>query len=172
MKIIKTEAVVLKEKLLLKNDAILTLFTKKLGKIRVVAKGIKKITSRRLFHTDTGNLIEVVLKNKRNSFYLQQTLLISSFSLIKNDFKKIRCLFFVLFILDRLLAENQEEKEVFVLTLNYISKLARGEIDFGELLSYCNRLFFYLGYGKEFVDLNSMRIFVGEIINEKIPSIE
>ncbi|MBI4009495.1 recombination protein O N-terminal domain-containing protein, partial [Candidatus Roizmanbacteria bacterium] len=47
---LKTEAIVLRKRSLPNQDKIVTLFTKELGKLNVFAKGIKKITSRRLPH--------------------------------------------------------------------------------------------------------------------------
>ena len=65
---IKTEAVVLRKRSLPNQDAIVTLFTKELGKINTIAKGIKKITSRRLPHTQTANLINTVIYKKAERF--------------------------------------------------------------------------------------------------------
>ena len=172
MKIIETDAIVIKEKRLLKNDSLVTLFTKKLGKIKVVTKGVKKITSRRLSHIDTGNLIKAFLYQKKDVYYLQQTLLRSSFSLLKVNQVKIKCLFFVLFLLDRLLPENQEENKIYFLTLNYLSQLARQRESFKNLLNYSNQLSFHLGYGKKFADFNSLKIFIQETISEEIPTID
>lgn len=172
MKIIKTKAIVLKERILLKNDAIITLFTQKMGKIKAVAKGIKKITSRRLSHTDSGNLLEVLLVEKKDSFYLQQTTLISSFSSIKSNRNKINFLIFVLFLLDRLLPENQEEKKIFFQTLTFFSHLAKIKINIIDLFKFCQQLLIDLGYGKKFTDMPSLLNFIKEIINENLPVID
>ncbi|MBI4226632.1 DNA repair protein RecO, partial [Candidatus Roizmanbacteria bacterium] len=58
---IKTEAIVLRKRSLPNQDTIVTLFSKKIGKVNAFAKGIKKITSRRLPHVQTANLINAVL---------------------------------------------------------------------------------------------------------------
>ncbi|MGQ9845677.1 MAG: DNA repair protein RecO [Caldisericia bacterium] len=171
MKVIKTKALVIKKKHLLKNDYAISLFTKDLGKISVLAKGIKKITSRRLSHIDTGNFIKVLLINKKETYYLQQTSLLSVFTKIKNNPQKVKYLIFVLFVLDRFLPENQEESKIFFLTLDYFSKLARGTVDSDELLKYFNQLFTFLGYGKKFFDFSSMKVFIEQTINEKAPLI-
>lgn len=172
MRIIETDAFVIKEKCLLKNDSLVTLFTKKMGKVKVLAKGVKKITSRRLSHIDTGNLIKAFLYQKKEAYYLQQTLLKSSFSLLKVNPVKTKYLFFILFLIDRLLPENQEEKKIYFLTLNYLSLLAREEKSLKNLLNYSNQLFLHLGYGKKFSDFNALKIFIQEIINEEIPIID
>lgn len=169
MKVVKTKAFVIKRKYLLKNDYLLILFTKDFGKLSVLAKGIKKITARRLSHTDSGNFIKVILVNKKDIYYLKQTSLLSVFTKIKNNPQKVRYLFFVLFLLDRFLPENQTEDKIFLLTLNYFSKLARGTADLNELLNYSSKFFLLLGYGKKFFDFSSMKIFIEQTINEKAP---
>lgn len=171
MKTIKTEAIVLKEKILLKNDAVITLFTKKLGKIKAMAKGIKKITSHRLAHVDRGNFLETLLVEKKDNFYLQQTALISGFSSIKSDRNKINFLIFVLFLLDRLLPENQEEKKIFFQTLTFFSHLAKRKANTVDLFKFCQQLLVNLGYGKKFTDMSSLLKFIEEIINENLPAI-
>ena len=172
MKIIETDAIVIKEKRLLKNDSLVIFFTKKLGKIKVVAKGVKKITSRRLSHLDTGNLIKVFFYQKKDVYYLQKTILRSSFSLLKANHVKIKYLFFILFLLDRLLPENQEENKIYFLTLNYLSQLAYKRESSKNLLNYSNQLLLHLGYGKKFPDLNALKMFIQEIINEETPTID
>lgn len=171
MKGFKIEALVIKKELLLKNDLIITFFAKDLGKVKVLAKGIKKIISRRLSHTDTGNFIKTLLFNKKGSYYLQQSSLISAFIKIKNNPHKVKYLFFILFLLDRFLPENQEENKIFFLTLDYLSKLTHGNADLSELLRYSNQLFIYLGYGKKFDDFESLKRFVELTIGELVPSI-
>ncbi|PIP63744.1 hypothetical protein COW97_01050, partial [Candidatus Roizmanbacteria bacterium CG22_combo_CG10-13_8_21_14_all_34_12] len=54
---LKTEAVVLKKKDLLNKDVLISVFSQDLGRLTLFAKGIKKITSRRSPHLQTGNLV-------------------------------------------------------------------------------------------------------------------
>lgn len=167
----KTEAAVLRKRSLLNKDLIITLFTEKYGKINVIAAGIKKITSRRLPHTQTGNLIKAVIYKKGERFYLQETQLISAFSQIKNNSKKIESLYHSFFVLERLLPENQRESPVYNLTKKFLINLSAAIADNRLiLLKYLNRLMRLLGYAKEEKSLAELQLIIEEIIYEKIPS--
>jgi DNA repair protein RecO (recombination protein O) len=118
-KLIKTEGIVLKKKSLLDKDYLVTIFTKDQGKIRVLAKGVKKITSRRLSHLQTGNLIKLLINQKTIGFIFRKPRLSSGFSKIKKDKNKVKNLYLFLFIIDRLLAENQKDWSVYQIILNF-----------------------------------------------------
>ncbi len=169
---LKTEAVVLRKRSLLNQDKIITLFTQEIGKISAFAKGIKKITSRRLPHVQTGNLINTILYKKNERYYLQETSLISGFSQIKKDQNKVQLLYFFIFITDRLLPENQKEEEVYNLFKKYLIELSRSS-DFSDALltKYLNQFLSILGYTKEDKTFDQLKAIIQEIIHEKIPNL-
>jgi DNA repair protein RecO len=170
---IKTEAVVLRKRNLLNKDIVLTVFSEKKGKIAVFAKGIRKITSRRQPHIQTGNLITVLLSEKNGRFYLQETTLISGFSKIKDSEIKHDPLYTMLFVLERILPENQQEDRVYELTKHFLIELSESE-EFTtiRLAYYLNSLMRILGYIYVGKPLSDLRREIEEIIHEKIPSLD
>jgi len=165
---IKSEGIVLKKKGLLNKDYLVTIFTKEQGKIKIFAKGAKKITSRRLAHLQTGNLVQAIINKKDDRLYLQETKLISGFSKIKNDKKKVENLYLFLFIVDRLLAEGQKDYSVYQLLLKFL-------IDLSESAQFSINLFIEkllvdLGYLNKMDKDNNLYSFIEEIISEKLPS--
>ncbi len=170
-RILKTEAFVVKKMSLLNKDTIITLFSEEKGKIGVFAKGIKKITSRRLPHIQTGNLIEVILSRKGDYSYLQETKLISHFSDLKKNNIKSDCLYFMLFILDRLLPENQKEEPVYRVFKKFVVVLTKEKKDSRQLLvKYLNKILRILGYTTNEMLFSDLKREIEEIINEKIPA--
>ena|SRR3989338_2885343 len=168
---LKTEAIVLRKKDLLNRDVLISFFSQDLGRLTVFAKGVKKITSRRSPHLQTGNLINVIISHKNDRYYLQESQLISGFSELKKDEDKVKQLYFFLFILDRLLPENQKEERAYNLTKKFLIDLSHPS---GKkrlsLLYYLNKLMSLLGYLHEDKNFNELRFLIEEIINEKIPS--
>lgn len=158
----KSEGIVLKKKSLLNKDYLVTIFTKEQGKIKVFAKGIKKITSRRLSHIETGNLIQTILSSKKDRFYLQETKLISGFTKIKDSQEKVNYLYQFFFVLERLLPENQKEFDVYQLTKKFLIRLSSDEFSQTDLTQFVNELIRQLGY--------SLTQTIEEILNEKLPS--
>lgn len=170
---IKTQAVVLRKRSLPNQDKIVTLFTEELGKVNAFAKGIKKITSRRLPHIQTANLIHVVLYKKDERFYLQETSLVSGFSEIKKSSQKLELLYLFLFVVDRLSPENQVETAVFKMVKSFLVELSHVKDPNNELLTkYLNKILITLGYSKEEKSLDQVKAAIEEIINEKIPSLD
>lgn len=171
MKTLKTEAIVLKKQELLHNDILLTLFTQTLGKVKVFAKGIKKITSRRLSHAQTGNLINVLLHENRDYLYLSETRLISGFSSIKNSQSKVQALYCYFFVVERLLPENQKEEEVYKALKSFIVALAKEEENIHQLLTrHINLLMRNLGYLKDKKTFDELITIIENLIHEKMPA--
>lgn len=167
----KTEAIVFKKRSLLNKDTLVTLFTEKYGKINVTAYGIKKITSRRLPHNETGNLLKAIIYKKNNRFYLQETQLTSVFSQIKKDRQKINYLYFLFFILDRLLPENQEEIAIYNITKQFLIEISKSPTFNEQKLGfYLNTILIVLGYIEKKKPLEELITVTEEIIGEKLPA--
>lgn len=145
---LKTEAIVLKKKILLNKDKIVTLLTKDFGRLSLLAKGVRKITSRRLPHLETSNLIEAQIYRKEDRFYLQETSLISGFYKIKKREDKYSCLYQALLIVDRLLPENQPEREVYYLTKKLLIDLSEKEEVAEKVRIFLPKTLYLLGYIK------------------------
>lgn len=168
----RTEAIVLRRRILLNKDVLITFFSCEFGKIQVIAKGIRKITSRRSSHIQTANLVQILVQNKDERFFLQETNLTSAFSKIKNNDQKIQILYFFLFIIERILPENQKEGEVYKLSKQFLVVLSLKEEHFSEFLTlYINRVLRFLGYIQKDKELHDLKLFIEEIIHEKTPSL-
>lgn len=166
----RSEAIVLRRRTLLNKDVLITFFCSEFGKIQVIAKGIKKITSRRSSHVQTANLVQILVQNKDERFFLQETSLTSAFSQIKNNNRKIQILYFFLFTLERILPENQKESEVYKLSKQFLVALSRKEEYFSEFLTlYVNKMLRLLGYLQKDKELHDLKLFIEEIIHEKTP---
>lgn len=171
---VKTEGFVLKKKSLPSKDNIITLFTQDFGKINVFAKGVKTITSKRLPHLQTGNLITATVSNTSDRRYLQETVLISGFSHIKKDPHKLSFTYLLFFIIDRLLPEEQREDQEYALLKKYIFTLAdeKNVPDIRYLQQTIQKLLTNLGYLDETdheMDIEELKPVIEGLINEKLP---
>lgn len=172
MKTIKTEGIVLRKRSLPNQDLIIDLFSKEKGKLVVFAKGIKKITSRRLPHTQVGNLIKVVIHRQENRLYLQESELVSSFSKIKENEQKLPYFFFFIFLIDRLLPEHQKEEGTYQSALRFFIQLSKKDgFQLSDLTRWTNKLMRLLGYTHEEKTYEALRSFIENIIEEKLPQI-
>lgn len=165
-----SEAFVLKKKQLLRQDLLITLFMKEMGKIRVLAKGVQKLTSRRVSGVETGNLIQATVHESAGVFFLSDVRLKSGFTVIKESEQKRTAVYLYFFILDRILPENQEEEKVYAYTKQFLvslSKIDHFSDDFiGEHLY---ALLVALGYVRHPLPYQDLIATVESIIHEKIP---
>lgn len=167
----KIEGIVLKKRNLPTQDMIVTLFTKEVGKIQILAKGVKKISSKRLPHLQTGNILNAVIYNSERKHYLQETSLISGLSQIKKDSKKMSFVYFYFHIIDRLLPENQQELDIYKAVKHFLIDLSKSLTTVPLLEKHLNILLKKLGYISKKGSLDELHKTVEELINEKVPLI-
>lgn len=170
---IKTQAFVLKKKILLEKDILIFFFSKEKGKIVVLAKGARKLTSRRISYLETGNLVDLILERRKEKIYLKEINLISGFYQIKNNFKKINILYNFFYILDKILPENQKEERIYNLAKNFfieINNIDKNVNIESVLYKYLNQILINLGYLKKEENKEKLKEIFFEITNEKLSS--
>lgn len=165
---LKTEAIVLRKKDLLNKDILISLFTQELGRLTVFAKGVKKITSRRSPHLQTGNLINIIVSHKNDHYFLQESQIVSGFSELKNNSDKVQHLYTYLFVLDRLIPEGQKEAKAYNLSKNFIIDLTKSADSRKITQQYLNGIMIQLGYLDKELGFPELKSHIEEIINEKI----
>ena len=83
------------------------------GLIKVVAKGARRLTSKKSPHLDNLNLIKFQTNRGDIPQYLSQVETVNAFSEIKADLKKTRTCFYLTEILHRTLAEGEPDEALF-----------------------------------------------------------
>ncbi|MEN8253634.1 MAG: DNA repair protein RecO [Patescibacteria group bacterium] len=108
-----TPAIILKRSNVGETDRVLTLLTRKRGKLVCIAKGVRKMGSSKRAYLEPGNYVDAFLIKTKSMPLLTQAKLINQFSDGNSNLKKIRQLTQVLEIVDRLFVEGEEELELF-----------------------------------------------------------
>ena len=100
---------------------------------------------------------------------MEETSLLSGFSELKKDQKKVNVLYQFFFVLERLLPENQKEDVVYSLTKSFLVKLSQSPSNYDILPLYFNKLLRKLGYTKKDHDFIELTTIISDLINEKLP---
>lgn len=164
------EGIVLVKKQILHSDVLIILLTHHFGKIALLAKGIQKITSKRISALQTGNIVKVIFSEKNNTLrYLSSVELISHLSAIKKDLAKMQHLYVLLFMFERLLPDSQKDPSTYRICKKLLIRLAREKTDAFFLTQAMSEVLVQLGYGScnsydECVTVTE------EIIGKKMPS--
>lgn len=103
----KTEGIILKRKNFGEADRILTVFTKRFGKVSVLAKGVRKITSRRAGNVELLNRVMMFLHQGKNFYILTEAESINTYQRLKNDLTLSTYAYHLIELTDKLTAENQ-----------------------------------------------------------------
>lgn len=94
-------------------DRILTLFTRANGKISAIAKGVRKITSRKAPHIELFSHAKLYFAVSHQLPIITQAETISDFAQLKNGLQRTKHAFHLLETLDQLLVEGQPHTEIF-----------------------------------------------------------
>jgi len=120
----KTEGVILKSSNFSEADKILTIFTKHFGKVSVIAKGIRRITSRKGGNLELFNQVRIFAAKGKNMDIVTEVEVINSFSNWRKNLEKVAVAYQLCELVDKLSAEEVENREVYELMLNYFSNLS------------------------------------------------
>lgn len=164
----RTEAIIIKRKNFGEADRILTVFTKNHGKIKIIAKGVRKISSRRSPHVELLNL-SILNLYPGKMMILTEAETLYHHSGLKNDLQKSGFAFYICELVDGLLPENQENFQVYNLIKNTLFNLEN--TNNGRLLisKFEQELLTLLGFWpKERMFLENQDSFIENIMEKKI----
>jgi len=142
------EGIVLVKRKILHNDIVIVVLTHHFGKIAVLAKGIQKITSKRVSALQTGNIVRVLFTERYNSVrYLHSVELISHLSSIKKNLTKLHYLYIILYMFERLLPDGQKDNNVYILCKTIMIRLANEKVEQFFITKAMSDILSALGYG-------------------------
>jgi DNA repair protein RecO (recombination protein O) len=119
----RTPAIVLKRYSFEEADRILTLFTPDHGKLRVIAKGVRKITSRKSGHVELFTYANLLIARGRNLDIVTQAETINPFRALREDLSRITYAFYVGELVDRFTQDADENRPLFDLLLSTLDVL-------------------------------------------------
>jgi DNA repair protein RecO (recombination protein O) len=120
----RTHAVVLRRRDFSDADRILTVYTPSIGKRVLIAKGIRKTTSRKAGHLELFAHISLLVSHARTWDIVTEVVTIESFRHLREDLESIGCTAYVAELVDSFTEEEDENQPLWDLLL-----LALREID-------------------------------------------
>jgi DNA repair protein RecO (recombination protein O) len=114
MKRYNTQAFVLKNIKYKDADKIFTLFSKEMGKISAVARGVRKISSRRAGNLDTLNLVSISIRENLNAFNdIEEVKTLESYKDLKKDLKKSLKAYYLIELIHKSIEEGEQNEDLF-----------------------------------------------------------
>ncbi len=121
---IKVEGIILKRRNLGETDRILTVFSYQKGKITVLAKGVRKITSRRAGNVELLNRGLLYLHQGKNFYILTEAQSIATYQKLKENLGLSTYALHIIELVDKLTAENQENRILYENLVFVLQKLS------------------------------------------------
>ena len=143
---IRVEAVVLRHMDWGEADRLLWLFTRELGKVCVVAKGVRKLHSRKAGHLEPFTRVVLLLARGREMMIVTQADAIDTFPLLREDLLQMGYASYVVELLDRFTYEEGQNIPMYRLLADTLTRLCT-ETDSALAIHYYEvRLLDLLGF--------------------------
>lgn len=166
-----TEAVILGRKNYGEADRLLTIFSKHYGKMRVIAKGVRRPTSRKKSALELFNHVRLFLAKGKNLDIVTEAETKNNFPRWRKDLTKVGVCYHLSELVTRLSPEHQEHKEVFDLLLTSFQALS--DLDYWSLYPFIQSFkirlleeFGYLERGK--TGPRNLDFYIEDLINGQL----
>ncbi|MDO8529525.1 MAG: DNA repair protein RecO [bacterium] len=116
----KYTGIILGKKDVGETDRIYSIYTLESGKIRVLAKGVRKANAKLAGFLENFTLAEIFIAKNQGMGKITGSLVLNTFSGIKNNLEAIRSVFESVEILSKLLKEDNHDQKVFQLLREYL----------------------------------------------------
>ena len=127
-------------------DRLLTVFTKELGKVRAVAKGVRKTRSRKAGHLEPFMHSALQLAQGRDLWIVTQAESLDDFISLREDLQKTGYAAYIIELLDRFTYEDGPNFSVYQLLLESLKRLDGDDPIFVLIHYYEIRLLDMMGY--------------------------
>jgi DNA repair protein RecO (recombination protein O) len=122
----RVEAIVIRHNDWGEADRLLGLFTRELGKIRAVAKGIRKPRSRKAGHLEPFTRSNLLLARGRDLYIVTQAEMVNAYAPLKDDLVLLGYASYIMELLDRFTYEEGENRSLYRLLTNTLERLSSG----------------------------------------------
>ena len=114
-RVYRTEAIVLRRSDFSEADRILTLYTPRFGKRRVIAKGVRKTTSRLAGHIELFTRVNLMLAQGRNLDIVTQADIVEPYRALRQDLERISFAYYIAELLDKLTTDEEGQSPAYEL---------------------------------------------------------
>jgi len=143
----RVEAVVLRHADWGEADRLLTLYSRERGKVRAIAKGARKVRSRKAGHLEPFTRVTLQLAKGRDLLIVTQADTVEAYLPLRDDLLKTGNASYVAELLDRFTYEDESENfAVFRLLTDTLGRIASDSDPWLPIRYYEMRLLDFLGY--------------------------
>ncbi len=124
-----THAIVLKRRNVGEADRILTIFSKENGRMRVYARGVRRVYSRRAPHLEVFSHVSLVIYKGKIWESVSEVTPIDAFWALRAQLPRVSAAYYLCELVDALTPERQEHRDVYTLLLGTLVELGESKRD-------------------------------------------
>ena len=109
----KTECFILRQRPFGETDRLLTVYSKHYGKIHCLAKGVRRLKSRKAGALELFSLSNLFFAKGKNLDLITEAVLVNNFSFWRQNLARVGVAFYFVELVDKLNAEEQPNRQVF-----------------------------------------------------------
>ena len=147
IKTYKTVGLILNQKNFFEADRLLTVFTKDFGRLRLLAKSVRKLTSRKRGHLELFSQVKIVCAKGKNLDLITEAETVNNFPVLRRNLNRVRIAYLLCELVNDLTAENQEHDDVYQLLLNNLLLLDSSSAPQNLIFNFEKSLLELLGFG-------------------------
>lgn len=149
-RVYRTEAVILRRSDLGEADRLLTAYSPGYGKLRLIAKGVRRVTSRKAGHLEPFTRVNLIVARGRDLDIITQAESIELFPGLRQDLLRLGHAAYAVELFDRFIVEGGEANPaLYRLLVNTLERMAAGAEPAATLRYFELRLIDELGYRPE-----------------------
>lgn len=171
MKRYADEAVVLSRRDFGESDRILSVYSKNHGKLSLIAKGIKKLKSRKRGHLEVFSLIKFSASESKGIDIMTEAEAISNFESIRKDLRKITVAYYFVEIINKINKEGEKNTALYELLVKFLGLLEETNALKRLRLEFAYKTLVLLGYWPEGKELDEADKELERAIERKLGSI-
>lgn len=120
----RTDAIIIRRSDFGEADRLLTVFTPDRGKVRLLAKGVRKITSRKAGHIELFMLTDMLIARGRTWDIITQAEIVEPYRNLRQDLDKISHAYYLAELVDRFTEEHDANAPLFELLALILARLS------------------------------------------------
>ena len=154
----KVEAIVINHSEYEETDRILKLFTREMGKIHAIAKGVRKEHSRKAGHLEPFTCTTLMLARGASLWIISQAETVDAFSEIKADLERTALAAYCLELVDRFTTEEEVYPQLYRLLKETLTRLSSSDPSFNIIRYFEMRFLEMVGFRPELFNCVQCRI--------------
>ena len=143
---IRAEGIILRHSEFGEADRLLTIYTREMGKVRTIAKGVRKARSRKAGHVEPFTRTQLQLARGRDLLIITQVEAIDTFSALREDLVLLGYASYIIELLDQSTYDEEENRSLYNLLSRTLTRLNRGDMPNLVTRYYELRLLDYIGF--------------------------